>query len=181
MMRRGKTGVTVISSRKLLLCSVVITLFSFSAVAWSSEAGVNVGDSVPEFTLKGLDGRSVSFENRIRGKAPLTLLFFMTTACSACYEELKEISNFVRKNPNKLDVWCVAVDLRGEKTVMPYQKTNRFHVNYLIDPKFSLPRVFGFNYTPSLAIVDAKGVVLHKKGGYSPNESIPDLIRTFLP
>ena len=66
------------------------------------------------------------------------------------------------------------------QTVIPYQKTNRFRVRYLIDPKFSLPRTFGFNYTPSLALVDAGGVLLHKKGGYSPNERISDLLRTFV-
>jgi peroxiredoxin len=153
----------------------------FSAVpALSADKVVGVGQPVPEFTLPGLNGNPISFEKQIRGKAPLSLLFFMTTACSACYEELQELNRFVRRNPGKVDIWCVAVDLRGAKTVDPYQKANKFNVNYLIDSRFTLPRIFGFNYTPSLAIVDRKGVVLHKKGGYSPNESLPDLIRTFL-
>jgi len=104
----------------------------------------------------------------------------MTTACSACFEELKELDDYVRRNPGKVEVWCVAVDLRGAKTVEPYQKANNFRVKYLIDPKFSLPRIFGFNYTPSLAVVDRQGVVLHKKGGYSPTESLSELIRTFI-
>lgn len=148
--------------------------------AFPMDKPVEVGQAVPEFSLPDLDGKPVSFERDIRGKSQLTLLFFMTTACSACYEELGELDDFVRRNPGKIDVWTVAVDLRGAKTVTPYQKTNRFNVKYLIDPKFSIPRVFGFNYTPSLAIIDGKGVVLHKKGGYSPNESLPNLIRTFL-
>lgn len=152
----------------------------FVSPAWSLVSGIEVGQPIPEFSLPGLDGKPVSFEQQIRGKAPLTMLFFMTTACSACFEELKEIDEFVRKNPGKVDVWCVAVDLRGAKTVGPYQKANNFRVKYLIDQKFSLPRKFGFNYTPSLAIVDPRGVVLHKKGGYSPNENLSDLIRTFL-
>lgn len=166
--------------RAVFLPSVLLLATVLAAPAWSSESGVEVGQKVPEFSLPGLDGSPVSFERQIRGKAPLTLFFFMTTACSACFEELKELDEFVRKNPEKVDVWTVAVDLRGAKTVGPYQGANRFRVNYLIDPKFSLPRKFGFNYTPSLAIVDRQGVVLHKKGGYSPNESLSDLIRTFL-
>lgn len=148
--------------------------------AKSAAAGVEVGQPVPEFSLPGLDGKMVSFERQIRGKGALTLLFFMTTACSACFEELKELDAYVRRNPGKVEVWAVAVDLRGTKTVVPFQTTHRFRVKYLIDPKFSLPRKFGFNYTPSLAVVDPGGVVLHKKGGYSDNESLPDLIRTFL-
>lgn len=144
------------------------------------DSGIEVGQKVPEFSLPGINGAPVSFERSIRGKAPLTLLFFMTTACSACFEELKELDDYVRRNPGKVEVWCVAVDLRGAKTVEPYQKANNFRVKYLIDPKFSLPRIFGFNYTPSLAVVDRQGVVLHKKGGYSPTESLSELIRTFL-
>jgi peroxiredoxin len=165
---------------RFLLPVVALCLVVSAAPARSLDRVVDVGQPVPEFSLPGLDGDSVSFEGNIRGKAPLTILFFMTTACSACYEELQELSDFVKRNPNKVAVWCVAVDLRGAKTVAPYQKANDFHVNYLIDTKFSLPRIFGFNYTPSLAIVDGNGVVLHKKGGYSPNENLHDLIRTFL-
>jgi peroxiredoxin len=152
----------------------------FSAAAYPLDHTVEVGQQVPEFSYPNLNGNPVSFERQIRGKAPLTLLFFMTTACSACYEELQEIDDFAKNNPGKIDVWCIAVDLRGAKTVAPYQEANRFRVRYLIDSKFSLPRIFGFNYTPSLAIVDRRGVVLHKKGGYSPSEDLSDLIRTFL-
>ncbi len=141
---------------------------------------VEVGQRVPEFSLQGLDGGTVSFERQIRGKAPVTLLFFMTTACSACYEELKEINDFLGKNPGKVEAWCIAVDLRGAQTVAPFAKANSFRVKYLVDPKFSLPRVFGFNYTPSLAIVDSKGNLLLKKGGYSPSEKVSDIVRNFV-
>jgi len=157
-----------------------LVLLAAAAPGVCADKAVEVGQPVPEFSLPGLDGQPVSFEKQIRGKAPVTLLFFMTTACSACYEELQEIHDFVGRNPGKVDVWCVAVDLRGAQTVMPFQKANNFRVKYLIDPKFSLPRTLGFNYTPSLAVIDARGVVVHKKGGYSPGERLPDLIKTFL-
>ncbi len=146
----------------------------------AAERPIEVGQKVPDFTLPGLDSRPVSFERDIQGKAPLTILFFMTTACSACFDELEEIQAFAGKHAGKVDTWCVAVDLRGTTTVIPFQQQNRFRVKYLIDPKFSLPRAFGFNYTPSMAIIDARGVVLHKKGGYAPGERVSDLIRTFL-
>lgn len=166
------------------LPAVVLAGFLFSlplpGTAYSLDKPVEVGNFVPDFTLSGLDGVPVSFEKHIRGKAPVTLLFFMTTACSPCFDELQEIDDFVGKNPGKIDAWCIAVDLRGTQTVVPFQKANRFRVKYLIDTKFTLPRVFGFNYTPSLALLDARGVILHKKGGYSPNERISDLIRTFV-
>jgi peroxiredoxin len=142
--------------------------------------GVEVGQRVPEFSLATLDGSQVSYEKQIRGKAPVTLLFFMTTACSACYEELKEINDFLGKNQGRIDAWCVAGDLRGTQTVIPFAKANSFRVRYLVDPRFSLPRVFGFNYTPSLAVIDARGILLYKKGGYNPSEKVTDLIRSYV-
>jgi len=166
--------------RRLLLPLLAVLLAAVASPALSAERSIGVGQPVPEFSLPGLDGQPVSYARDIRGKAPLTVLFFMTTACSACLDELKEIHEFVSKNPGKIDAWSVAVDLRGAQTVGPYQQTNRFRVRYLLDPKFSLPRVFGFHYTPSLAVIDAKGVLLHKKGGYAPNERVSEILRTFI-
>lgn len=166
--------------RRRFLPLLSILLLAVASPARSADRGVQVGQSVPEFSLSGLDGRPVSFHKDIRGKAPLTVIFFMTTACSACYEEIREIHDFVSKHPGKVDAWAVAVDLRGAQTVGPYRQTNRFRVNYLLDPKFSLPRLFGFHYTPSLVVVDANGVILHKKGGYAPNERVSEILRTFL-
>jgi peroxiredoxin len=171
--------------RRLLFLFAPLAAALFLSAAAPAQAApaakpVEVGQRVPEFTLNSLEGAPVSFEKQIRGKSPVTLLFFMTTACSACYEELKEINDFLARNPARVSAWCIAVDLRGAQTVAPFAKANNFRVKYLIDPKFSLPRTFGFNYTPSLAVIDAKGTLLYKKGGYSPSEKITDIIRSFV-
>jgi peroxiredoxin len=163
-----------------ILPLLAFLLLAVVSRAPAAESAARVGQPVPEFTLPGLDGQPVSFRKDIRGKAPLTVIFFMTTACSACYEEIREINEFSAKHPGKLEAWAVAVDLRGAQTVGPYQQSNRFRMKYLLDPKFTLPRVFGFNYTPSLVVADANGVILHKKGGYAPNERVSEILRTFL-
>lgn len=159
---------------------IILTCLWITALPASGAGTIEVGQRIPDFSLPSLEGGEVSFEKDIQGKAPLTLLFFMTTACSACFDELRELDEIVAKNPGKVAIWCVAVDLRGAQTVAPYQQANRFRARYLIDTKFTLPRAFGFSFTPSLAVVDAKGVLLHKKGGYVPNGRMSDVIRTFL-
>lgn len=164
--------------KAVLLC--ILPLLFIPATAAPGGKAIELGERVPDFSLPGIEGSPVSFERDIRGKAPLTLLLFMTTTCSACFDELREIDGFVADNPGKVDVWCVAVDLRGAQTVAPFQQANRFRVRYLIDARFSLPRAFGFSYTPSLAILDSRGQLLHKKGGYTPDERLSDLIRTFI-
>jgi peroxiredoxin len=163
-----------------ILPLLAFLLLAISSPSPAGDSPVMVGQQVPEFSLAGLDAQPVSFRKDILGKAPLTVIFFMTTACSACFEEIRDISEFASKHPGKVDAWAVAVDLRGAQTVGPYQHSNRFRVRYLLDPKFSLPRVFGFHYTPSLVVADANGVILHMKGGYAPNERVSEILRTFL-
>ena len=99
--------------RRVFFAALASLAFAFVLPGYSLAQSVEVGQSIPEFSLPDLEGRPISFDNDIRGKAPLALLFFMTTACSACYEELQELNDFVKRNPGKIDLWCVAVDLRG--------------------------------------------------------------------
>ena len=103
---------------------VLLTCLAFASLAAGKP--LEVGQKVQDFSLPGLEGGALSFEKDIRGKASLTVFLFMTTACSACFEELKEISDFVGKNPEKVEAWAVAVDLRGAQTVAPYRKANTF-------------------------------------------------------
>ena len=101
-MRRVFPGaVPVIWAIRFLACLLALLL---PAVLVAAEKAVEVGQPVPEFTLPGLAGEPLSFQKDIRGKAPLTLFFFMTTACSACYEELKEIHEFVGKKIGRAHV-----------------------------------------------------------------------------
>jgi thioredoxin-related protein len=65
----------------------------------------------------------------------------------------------------------IAVDIRGEKLVKSYSEHYKYNVDYLLDPRFTIPPVYGFNYTPALVLLDKSGKVVYKKGGYSPTEA----------
>ncbi|MCL5884777.1 MAG: TlpA family protein disulfide reductase [Deltaproteobacteria bacterium] len=131
---------------------------------------LDVGDAVSDFSLPGLDGKSVSFYKDIKGKKDLAVIMFMTTACSACQGEIAAINDMLGKLGEKVGLYAVAVDIRGVDTVKPYAETYRYKATYLLDPKFSLPRAFGFSYTPSVAMIDKGGKLLFKKGGYAPGD-----------
>ena len=70
----------------------LVLLMWLASASLAAGKPLEVGQKVPDFSLPGLEGGALSFEKDIRGKAPLTVFLFMTTACSACYDELKEIS-----------------------------------------------------------------------------------------
>ncbi len=162
---------------------LVLLILAFSLLTPASgqdKNGLDVGDRVTNFKARDLSGREISFDEDILSRTSRTMIFFMTTACSACYEELKDISEFVEDNEGKLSVWAVAVDLRGEKTVKPYAETYKFAADYILDPKFKLPRLFGFSYTPSFVLIDGDGKILYKKGGFTAGENVKAIIRKFV-
>lgn len=129
---------------------------------------LGVGDRVAEFKLAdGLTGKEVSFEKDYMGKTKLVAISFMNTSCSACNAEIRLLSVLAGKNPD-LKVIGMAVDSRGEAMVKSYNENNKFNVSYVLDPEFTQPRKYGFNFTPGLILADSAGKIVLVKGGYNP-------------
>lgn len=130
-----------------------------------------VGDQAPDFTLPdAISGDDTNFNKDIKGKSKITVLSFMNTGCSACLAEVQEISNAIEEvGEDKVKAYCLAVDKRGEAVVRTYHETYGFKVNYLLDPDFSTPGMYGFSYTPALVIVGKDGKILYTKGGFNPS------------
>ncbi len=136
-----------------------------------------VGDTVPDFALPdGLSGKTVGVHaNILEQDDRLIAMVFMTTSCSACQAEVALMSRLAAKHEKDLKVYVLAVDMRGERQVKDYHQTYKYNVSYLLDPGFTVPPLFGFNYTPALVLFDKKGEILYKKGGYNPDDA-DDLI-----
>jgi thiol-disulfide isomerase/thioredoxin len=96
-----------------------------------------------------------------------TAIQFMTTACSACQQELQELLILQDVTGFKLDILAVSIDIRGVDAVKAYEKQYKYGVKYALDQMFTLPPRFGFNFTPSLVVVDKAGKILVSKGGFS--------------
>ncbi len=124
-----------------------------------------VGDTVPDFTYPTVAGTTVSFDKDIKGKKNYAVLVFMTTACSACQAEIEDITDLMRKYSDKLDFYAVSVDIRGEAAVKNYLEAYRYKAPFLIDPKFTLPKKFGFTFTPASVLIDKNGKIVYMLGG----------------
>jgi thiol-disulfide isomerase/thioredoxin len=132
-----------------------------------------VGEKAPEFSLEnGITGELVKLSGDILEKdADLIALTFMNTTCSACQAEVALLSKLAAKHEGKLKVYLIAVDMRGQKLVKSYHENYKYNVEYLLDPRFTLPPRYGFGYTPALVLLDKTGKILYKKGGYFPTDT----------
>jgi peroxiredoxin len=154
-----------------LLLSLVLLPGSVLAEEASVEEPIlKVGDTMPDFTLKdGLSGQQVRFEENIRGKSEAIAFVFFNTGCSACMAEMEEVSKAAKElGDQKLRLYGFAVDKRGEQAVKAYNNIYGFKATYLLDPTFSIPARFGFNFTPAGVILDGQGKIVFLKGGYNP-------------
>jgi peroxiredoxin len=154
--------------KKLPKIAIIIVLFSVVAPVVSAFAeGIEEGKPFENFTLKnGLTGVDVNFESQIKGKAKLTAIIFANSSCGACRKEMSTLSNLSAKNKDVV-TYVILVDMNGEEIIGAFSKRFDFDVTYLLDPDFTVPPTYGFYFTPSLLIVDEKGVIVYKKGGYN--------------
>lgn len=131
---------------------------------------LKTGDLVTDFTLRnGLAAGDVNFVKDIKGRSAVTVLLFFNTGCSACMAELDEASKVAKElGDDKLKVYAIAVDRRGEQAVKAYFEIYKHQATYLLDPTFTMPPKFGFSYTPASLLVDRDGKIVFMKGGYDP-------------
>lgn len=129
---------------------------------------LGVGDKVVDFVLAdGLTGKPVSLLKDYVGKSKLLAITFMNTGCSACNAEIRLLSQLAGKHP-ELKVIAMAVDIRGEAVVKTYNENNKFNVSYVLDPEYTQPPKYGFNYTPAMLLIDKAGKIVMTKGGFHP-------------
>ncbi len=166
-----------------LCCALLLTAFAGAAFAADAKAPAaapaapaapapppvaEVGEAVPDFTLLDpISGKQVNFTKDIKGKT--TAIVFMNTGCTACLSELTEIDKLKKDVKDKLNVVAIAVDKRGEQVVKAYAEVYQFDATYLIDPTFTLPPQFGFNYTPAMILVGKDGMIKLSRGGFNPS------------
>lgn len=169
--------------KKLLSIGCALLLMTAAGAAFAADAKApapaapaapaeppvaKVGDAVVDFTLPDpISGKKINFMKDIKGKT--TAIVFMNTGCSACLAELTEIDKLKKDVKDKLNIVAVAVDKRGEAVVKAYAEAYQFDVTYLIDPSFTLPPAYGFNYTPAMILVNKEGKIVLSMGGFNPS------------
>lgn len=168
-----------------LLLTALVVLGAWIAPSFAEETAkameapkiLAVGDKAAGFTLnEGLTGNPISLEKDIIGKSKLLAISFMNTACSACNAEIRLLSQMAEKYPD-LNVVAMAVDSRGGAMVKTYNEANKFKVTYVLDPEYTQPPKYGFNYTPAMILLDKSGTILMVKGGFNPHKDADSLIK----
>jgi peroxiredoxin len=127
---------------------------------------VSVGDLAPDFTLKDLDGQSVTLSD-LRGDH-VVLIDFWATWCGPCKQEMPHLQELYEQYEDRGFV-VLAVDVRESvNLVRPFVSSEGYTFPVLLDSTGNVTRQYGVRGIPAIFIVDTRGVIRKAREGYSP-------------
>jgi peroxiredoxin len=137
----------------------------------ATNAAPYAGSTAPDFTLKALDGKSVSL-SQFRGKK--VILNFWASWCSPCKIELPHLQAVWNKYSAGGDVilLTVAGSQSDEDAIRSYVKDNNYNFTVCLDPDDSTFNRYEIVSIPKTYFIDKGGVIRRVQQGMftSPGE-----------
>jgi thiol-disulfide isomerase/thioredoxin len=127
------------------------------------------GDPAPAFTLKTLDGKTMTRDS-LKGK--VVVIDFWATWCGPCIKALPEIKELRQKNAGQpLVVVSVSVD-EQRAPVEEFVRKNGMDWPQVWDNQGQLAgKVFQVASLPSYVVIDAQGRIAYRQKGWAPMSS----------
>ena len=158
-------------ARTMARCAAVIAavaaLSACKPDAESDEAfrPIAVGEPVPEFTVRTLEGDSA----RIAAGQPVTLLHVWATWCGPCQKEFPEIEAIQREfGPRGLRIVAVSVDEGDDDPVKTFVREKGATFEIGRDPDGSVRRLYQGIGVPESYLISADGRLLVRQFGAIP-------------
>jgi cytochrome c biogenesis protein CcmG/thiol:disulfide interchange protein DsbE len=126
---------------------------------------IAVGEPVPEFTVRTLEGDSA----RIASGEPVTLLHVWATWCGPCEKEFPEIEALQKEfGPRGLRIVAVSVDEGDDDPVRAFVKEKGATFEIGRDPEGSVRRLYQGIGVPESYLISADGKLLVRQFGAIP-------------
>ena len=126
---------------------------------------IAVGEPVPEFTVRTLEGDSA----RIASGEPVTLLHVWATWCGPCEKEFPEIEALQKEfGPRGLRIVAVSVDEGDDDPVRTFVKEKGATFEIGRDPEGSVRRLYQGIGVPESYLISADGRLLVRQFGAIP-------------
>ena len=156
--RRVIPGFLAIALLSFLLAMQGCTPSSQSITSDGQEAaaGVNVGESAPDFTLIDLEGNQVSLSD-FRGETGF--INFWATWCPPCRAEMPEIEAVYQEYKDK-DVVVIGVDiLEPEDVVRQFVEQGGYSWTFVLDTSGEVAANYRVTAIPTSFFIDREGII----------------------
>ena len=167
---------SVSSTTKFLLCAILCcSFFSLScsnSAAESARTNAAQGKRAPDFTLKDLNGNSVSLMDFYGKKS--VLLVCTTTWCPHCVTNIPDLKNIYNRYSNKgLEVLAMYVN-EPENKVRTFSQKYDLPYTILLDIDGEAATTYKIRGVPTLMLIDKDGIIKYR--GYNVTMDMIDKI-----
>jgi peroxiredoxin len=134
------------------------------------------GESAPNFTLPGLDGKMVSLTDH---KGKVVLLNIWATWCLPCVEEMPSMEKLYQELKDEgFEILAVSIDESGAEAVLPFMKNHKLSFPALTDTEGAMKNLYQTTGVPESFIIDKDGIIVEEVIG--PRDwATPGAIRYF--
>ena len=121
----------------------------------NASGGSVIGQSAPDFTLRGLDGKGF----RLKDPGGTTLVLdFWASWCKPCQEELAAIEK-LHDEFASMGVVFLGIDDESPETVKSFVKARGYSFPILVDSEQAVHELYGVRWAPTTVVIDRKGKI----------------------
>ena len=118
------------------------------------------GRPAPDFTLPGLDGKTVSLSD-YRGKVVLVNIW--ATWCSPCVAEMPSMEKLYQQlRRDTFEILAISIDTPGASAVAPFMKKHNLTFPALIDTEGITKTAYNNTGVPESFIINQQGLITKK-------------------
>ncbi len=134
-----------------------------------------VGKSVPEFTVKGLDGKELSMKDF---KGQVVLIDFWATWCGPCIKEMPKVKKtYAKFKDQKFAIIGISLD-RSIDPLKAYITKEELSWKQYWDQDRTVRNLFGVKFIPTAVIIDGEGIVRKAKvGGFDLEAAVETYVK----
>jgi peroxiredoxin len=159
--------ILISSCAALLLLTAACQDSSEPATSPASKAAENgkaaIGQPAPDFTLKAVDGRSISLSS-LRGK--VVLVNFWATWCPPCREEMPSMEELYKNYaPGGLELLAINIEEDGPEFLPEFMREHPHSFPVLYDTEGAVRERYGVFQFPETFVVGRDGVIVDKVVG----------------
>jgi peroxiredoxin len=146
------------------------------------QGAVKVGDKVPDFSVRTLDGTNVKLselrKDERQTKSGVVVLSFWCSTCHSCRDVEHLLAKLCKDYGDKAAV--LALDANADETaenVAAFVKKNGLDLPIVLDPSGNTADLFGVRRTTTTVVIDGNGVLRYcgqfrQKDGGSAEEAL---------
>ena len=134
-----------------------------------------VGKPVPDFTVKGLDGKELTMKDF---KGQVVLIDFWATWCGPCIKEMPKIKKtYAKFKDQKFAIIGISLD-KSIDPLKAYITKEELSWKQYWDQDRTVRNLFGVKFIPTAVIIDGEGIVRKAKvGGFDLEAAVGTYVK----